>query len=144
MLVEYDVADGKPVNGVARGYYRLGLQLFLIGLFRPPAGRRGRRYGTESGSLLCLCGPGAVEAIFPAPAAAGFRPCPPALAVVTLLTAVIYFSVGGLTRRGLATFAGSMLGVLLTCGLAVWFTRPVPAARRRPALCRNAALLGIL
>jgi uncharacterized membrane protein len=40
-----------------------------------------------------------------------------------LLTAVITFSVGGLNRRGLATFAGSMLGVLLTCGLAVWFAK---------------------
>ena len=38
-----------------------------------------------------------------------------------MLTGVITFSVGGLTRRGIATFSGSMLGVLLTCGLAVSF-----------------------
>lgn len=46
----------------------------------------------------------------------------PGLAVVALLTAVITFSVGGLNKRGTATFAGSMMGVLLTCFLAVWFT----------------------
>lgn len=39
------------------------------------------------------------------------------------MTAVITFSVGGLNRRGIATFLGSMLGVLLTCGLAVWFAK---------------------
>ena len=33
VLVEYDTIDGKPKNGVARGYYRLHLQLVLIGLF---------------------------------------------------------------------------------------------------------------
>jgi uncharacterized membrane protein len=51
----------------------------------------------------------------------GFPPISTGLGIVALLTGVICFSVGGLTRRGLATFAGSMLGVLLTCGLAVWF-----------------------
>jgi uncharacterized membrane protein len=45
------------------------------------------------------------------------------LALVALLTAVITFSVGGLNRRGAATFTGSMLGVLLTCGLAIGFAR---------------------
>jgi uncharacterized membrane protein len=34
---------------------------------------------------------------------------------------VITFSVGGLNRRGFATFCGSMMGVVLTCGLAWWF-----------------------
>ncbi len=35
---------------------------------------------------------------------------------------MICFSVGGLTRRGLTTFLGSLLG-LLTCGLATLFTQ---------------------
>src|SRR5665647_641459 len=33
ILVEYSAPDGKPINAVARGSYRLGLQLFLICLF---------------------------------------------------------------------------------------------------------------
>jgi uncharacterized membrane protein len=53
----------------------------------------------------------------------GFPPLATGLGVVALLTAVITFSVGGLDRRGTATFAGSMLGVLLTCGLATLFAR---------------------
>jgi uncharacterized membrane protein len=53
----------------------------------------------------------------------GFPPLSTGLVLVAVLTAVITFSVGGLNRRGTATFAGSMLGVLLTCGLAVWVAR---------------------
>jgi len=52
----------------------------------------------------------------------GFSPLPTGLAIVALLTIVITFSVGGLNRRGVATFCGSMMGVLLTCVLAWWFT----------------------
>ena len=33
VLVEYDVADGQPAHGVARGYYRPQMQLVLICLF---------------------------------------------------------------------------------------------------------------
>jgi uncharacterized membrane protein len=53
----------------------------------------------------------------------GFPPLPVGLCVVASLTAVITFSIGGLNRRGIVTFTGSMLGVLLTCGLAVCFVR---------------------
>lgn len=41
------------------------------------------------------------------------------LGVVTLLTGVIIFLVVGLTRRGLSAFLGSLLGLGLTCGLAL-------------------------
>ena len=53
----------------------------------------------------------------------GHPPLLTGLVVVALLTAVITFSVGGLNKRGIATYTGSMLGVLLTCVLAVWFVR---------------------
>lgn len=33
ILVEYDAVDGKPQHGIARGHYRLRMQLVLIGLF---------------------------------------------------------------------------------------------------------------
>jgi uncharacterized membrane protein len=51
----------------------------------------------------------------------GFPPIGTGLTMVAVLTAVITFSVGGLNRRGMVTFSGSMLGVLLTCGLAIGF-----------------------
>ena len=122
ILVEYNAVDGKPRNGVARGYYRLRMQLLLIGLF--------------SLLLLVVAGATGLKAVLSFIFAAmvlwkvffplllrGFPPLPTGLGMVALLTAVITFSVGGLNRRGIATYLGSMLGVLLTCGLAVWFTR---------------------
>ncbi len=33
ILVEYSAPDGKPVNALARGAYRLDLQMYLVGLF---------------------------------------------------------------------------------------------------------------
>ena len=122
VLVECDMADGRPRHGVARGYYRLQLQMVLIGLF--------------SLLLLVVAGVTGLKAVLSFVFAAmvlwklffplllrGFPPLSTGLGVVAVLTAVITFSVGGLNRRGLATFAGSMLGVLLTCGLAAWFAK---------------------
>jgi uncharacterized membrane protein len=122
VLVEYDVADGKPSHGVARGHYRLRMQMVLIGLFAL--------------LLLAVAGVTGLKAVLSFVFAAmvlwklffplllrGFPPLPTGLAIVALLTAVITFSVGGLSRRGIATFAGSMMGILLTCGLAAWFAR---------------------
>lgn len=120
ILVEYDVKEGRPGNAMARGHYRLRMQLLLIVLF---------------GILLtALAGVTGIKALlsfvftamvlwklyFPM-TLLGYPPVSMGLVIVGLLTGVITFSVGGLNRRGAATFLGSMLGVLLTCSLAVWF-----------------------
>ncbi len=51
----------------------------------------------------------------------GVDPILISLAVVTCLTAVIVFLVGGVGRKGAATFLGSMLGIAVTCVLALVF-----------------------
>ncbi|MCJ8500265.1 YibE/F family protein [Desulfatitalea alkaliphila] len=120
ILVEYDAVNGRPDHGTARGYYRLRLQGILIGLF--------------GALLIAVAGVTGLKALLSFIFAAmvlwqlyfplilrGWPPLATGLAVVGLLAAVIAFAVGGLNRRGAATFAGSMLGVLLTCGLAVLF-----------------------
>jgi uncharacterized membrane protein len=122
VLVEYDVADDKPGHGIVRGHYRLTLQWVLIGIFAlllvAVAGVTGLK------ALLSFVFTGMVlwKLYFPL-LLRGYAPLPTGLAMVALLTAVICFSVGGLNRRGLATFIGSMLGVLLTALLADWFAR---------------------
>ena len=121
ILIEYNGASGKPENAVARGVDRLGLQLFLIGLFTlllvGVAGITGLKAALSFVfSALVLW-----KLFFPL-LLLGYPPLLTGMGVVTLLTGIICFSVGGLTRRGLATFAGSMLGLLLTCGLAALFT----------------------
>ena len=120
VLVEYDAENGKPAHGLARGHYRLRMQLILIGLFGL--------------LLLTVAGVTGLKAVLSFVFSAmvlwklffpllllGYPPLSTGLGVVALLTAVITFSVGGLNRRGITTFAGSMLGIVLTCGLAVLF-----------------------
>jgi uncharacterized membrane protein len=121
ILVEYQLRDGRPADPVARGHYRLHAELLLVVLF--------------AGLLIVLAGPTGMKAIlsfaftalmlwkvlFPA-LLRGVSPIPLGLAVVAAMTAVVTFSVGGLSRRGIAAFSGSMLGLLLTAGLATWFS----------------------
>lgn len=120
ILVEYTARDGKPANAVARGYYRLHMQLALIVLFCLLLLAVAGVTGLKAALSFVFAALVLWKLFFPL-LLRGFPPISTGLGIVTLLTAVICFSVGGLNRRGLATFAGSMLGLLLTCGLAVWF-----------------------
>ena len=122
VLVEYDLAGGRPSNALARGHYRLGLQLLLIGLFSLLLVSIAGVTGLKAALSFVFAAMVLWKLYFPL-LLRGFPPIATGLALVALLTAVITFSVGGLNRRGTATFAGSMLGVLLTCALAVGFTR---------------------
>jgi uncharacterized membrane protein len=62
-----------------------------------------------------------IRVLFPA-MLRGWDPIAASVLLTALLTAVIIFLVGGLTRRGLTAFSGSMGGVLLTSVLAFFFT----------------------
>jgi len=121
ILVEYSAPEGKPINAVARGYYRLGLQLFLISLFGLLLFAVAGVTGLKAALSFVFAALVLWKLFFPL-LLRGYPPIATGLAIVALLTGVVCFSVGGLTRRGLATFAGSMLGILLTCGLAIFFT----------------------
>jgi uncharacterized membrane protein len=121
ILVEYTASNGKPVNAVARGAYRLDLQFYLVVLFAVLLFAVAGVTGLKAGLSFVFAAVILWKLFFPL-LLIGYPPIPTGLGIVTLLTGVICFSVGGLTRRGLATFAGSMLGLLLTCGLATLFT----------------------
>lgn len=122
VLVEYDVVEGRAANGLARGHYRLGLQWALVVLFGALLVLLAGVTGLKAALSFVFAAMVLWKLFFPL-LLRGYPPLATGLAVVALLTAVITFSVGGLNRRGTATFAGSMLGVLLTCGLAVWTAR---------------------
>lgn len=51
----------------------------------------------------------------------GIDPIPLSLAIVAILTGAITLLVGGINRKGLTAFFGGFLGLLTTCGLAMWF-----------------------
>ncbi|MBK1718335.1 YibE/F family protein [Thiocystis violacea] len=122
ILVEYGLKDGRPAHGTARGVYRLGWQLALIGVFAVLLVAVAGVTGFKAALSFIFTALVLWKLYFPL-LLLGYPPIPCGLALVALLTAVITFSVGGLSRRGVATFLGSMLGVLLTCGLAVWFAQ---------------------
>ena len=120
ILVEYDAKDGRLENGLARGHHRLRLQLVLIALFGAllvvVAGVTGLK------ALLSFVFAGMVMwQVYLPLLLKGWPPLTTGLSAVALLAAVIAFSVGGLNLRGLATFLGSMMGVILTCVLAIIF-----------------------
>ncbi|MDQ7032438.1 MAG: YibE/F family protein [Desulfonauticus sp.] len=52
----------------------------------------------------------------------GVNPILLSLGVVIILTTSIVFLVAGPTRKGLAAFLGSLLGIATTCVLALWIT----------------------
>ncbi|WP_296804902.1 YibE/F family protein [Thiocapsa sp.] len=122
ILVEYDLLDGQPAHGMARGYYRLQMQLLLIGCFVALLIGVAGVTGLKAALSFVFAALVLWKLYFPL-LLLGYPPIPAGLAVVAVLTGVVTFSVGGLSRRGIATFSGSMLGVLLTCGLAVWFAQ---------------------
>ncbi len=122
VLVEYDLRDGAPVDVRPRGVLRLHWQVALVVLF-----------GTL---LLALAGWTGLNAVLSFVFSAlllwrvffplllrGWPPLLTGLGVATLLTAVITLAIGGLNRRGWVAFSGALLGLLLTCGLATFFTR---------------------
>ncbi|WP_346014661.1 YibE/F family protein [Thiocystis violacea] len=120
VLVEYDLVDEQPANGVARGHYRLHWQFLLIGVFAALLVGVAGVTGLKAALSFVFAALLLWKLYFPL-LLLGFPPISTGLILVAILTAVITLSVGGLNRRGAATFTGSMLGVLLTCGLAVWF-----------------------
>jgi len=122
ILVEYDIQEGKVAHAMARGYYRLHLQVMLIAFFVVLLVAVAGVTGLKAALSFIFAALVLWKLFFPL-LLRGFAPIPTGLAIVSLLIAVITFSVGGLNRRGTATFIGSMLGVLLTCGLAVWFAK---------------------
>jgi len=122
ILVEYDIVDGKPRHGLARGHYRLGMQAMLIVLFGLLLVSVAGVTGLKAVLSFVFAAMVLWKIYFPL-LLQGYPPLSSGLGVVALLTAVITFSVGGINRRGVATFLGSMMGVLLTCVLAVWFAK---------------------
>jgi uncharacterized membrane protein len=122
ILVEYSVRDGRVGTAVARGNYRLRLELLLVILFAAiltlVAGWTGLKAMLSFlFSILMIW-----KVLIPL----FLRERDPilvALCVVAALTAAVSFLVGGLTRKGLVTFVGTLSGLVLTCVLAHFSTR---------------------
>jgi uncharacterized membrane protein len=123
VLIEYATrTDGSVSAAYARGKHRLDLTLLLMGLFGlllfAVAGVTGLKALLSFVFAVLMLW----KVLYPA-VLRGHDPILVSLAVSSALIGAICFLVGGVSRRGLVTFLGSLLGLLLTCGLAMLFTR---------------------
>lgn len=118
LLLQYSSApDSRPAQGVARGHYRIDSFLWLFGLF--------------VALLLAVSGGTGAKAVLSFVFAAlmvwkvmvplylrGWNPLAVGMGVLLPLSFAICFLVGGLNRRGLAAFLGTILGLGITLALA--------------------------
>jgi len=121
LLVEYRYQDSETV-GYARGHYRLGLELALALLFAVAlilsAGWTGARALLSFVFAVLLVWKLLIPMLLK-----GFNPYPVSLFIAAALTASVSFLVGGISRKGLATFAGSFGGLVFASVLAELFSR---------------------
>jgi uncharacterized membrane protein len=123
ILVEFSTkSDGSIAAAVARGRYRIDTSLILMGLFSlglvAVAGYTGLKALLSFVFAILMLW----KLMFPL-YLKGYDPIPLTVGVTAVLIGVTCFLVGGLNRKGLVAFLGSFLGILLTCGLAMLFTR---------------------
>lgn len=122
ILVEFSTKDGKISRAYARGRYRIGVELLLAVLFGLFLIAVGGITGAKALLSFFFSGLMLWKVLIPC-FLKGYDPILVALVVVALLTSSISFMVGGVSRKGLVTFLGAFLGLVLTCILAQIFTR---------------------
>ncbi len=122
ILVEFSTKEGKISRAYARGRYRIGVELLLTVLFGLFLITVGGITGAKALLSFFFSGLMLWKVLIPC-FLKGYDPILVALVVVALLTSSISFMVGGVSRKGLVTFLGAFLGLVLTCILAHIFTR---------------------
>ncbi|MDR3161031.1 MAG: YibE/F family protein [Spirochaetaceae bacterium] len=122
VLVVLSISDeGGIRHAQVYDHYRTGKTVFLCVLFFAFIILIMGWMGVKIVISFVFTAAALIRILFPA-MLRGWDPIFAAVLITALLTAVIIFLVGGLTRRGLTAFAGSMGGVLLTSALAFFFT----------------------
>jgi uncharacterized membrane protein len=113
--------DGGIRHAQVIDHYRTGKTVFLCLVFFFFIILFMGWMGVKIVITFVFTGAALIHILFPA-MLRGWDPIFASVILVTIITAVIIFLVGGLTRRGITAFIGSMGGVLLTSCLAFFFT----------------------
>jgi len=114
-------ADGGVIFVNPQAHYRLGLELFLLGLFAALLLAFGGMTGFKALLSFSFTGMVLWKVLVPL-LLKGVDPVWVTLCVVATLSAVIIFLVAGVNRTGMTAFLGAFLGVVSSCGLAAYFT----------------------
>lgn len=117
-FVVLDSHGDRLVSATAYDHYRLDIELLLFALFAVLligfAGWSGARALLSFAFAILLIWKILIPGIL-----LGRDPILVALVVVTAMTAATLYLVAGVSKTALVAFLGSLLGVLLTCGLAM-------------------------
>jgi len=118
LLLQYDLDEnGRPQHGVARGHYRVSASLWVFGLFVillvAVSGSTGARAVLSFVFAALMIWKVMIPLYL-----AGWNPLGVGMAIMGLLAACICVLVGGVNRRGLAAFTGTVVGLCVTLALA--------------------------
>ena len=103
-------------------HYRIGFELTLLGLFALFLILFGGWTGVKALLSFVIAALMIWKLLIPL-TLKGADPILLSLGIVTGLTAIVIFLVAGFTRKGLVAFIGAFCGVLISCLLAVYFTK---------------------
>jgi uncharacterized membrane protein len=112
--------QGEFIAATARGHYRINIEIILFSIFALFLIIFAR--GTGAKALLSFIFTALMiwKILMPF-ILKGYDPIFLSLGVVTALNAAIIYLVGGLNKKGTVAFLGALLGIWLTCGLALIF-----------------------
>ncbi len=120
VTISYQPETGEIIDAVAVDHYRLHVEIWLFIVFVILLLLFAGWTGAKALVSFVFAAVLIWKVLLPA-FLAGWNPVLTAFGVVTLLTLVIIFLVGGLNLRGLVGFLGAMTGVGLTAVFAVTF-----------------------
>jgi len=121
MVVLTLTPDGEIAFVNPQEHYRIGAELFLLGIFALLMVAYARWVGVKALLSFLFAAMLLWKVLVPL-LLKGWDPVLLAFGVVTLLCGVVIFLVAGITRKGVVAFFGSLLGVLTSCLLALYFT----------------------
>ncbi len=114
-------SDGNIIYVNPQAHYRLGLEMWLLGIFTMGLLAFGGWTGAKALLSFIFSALMLWKVLVPL-MLDGYDPVWLSLSVITILTASIIFLVAGISRKGLVAFLGAFLGILTSCILAVYFT----------------------
>jgi uncharacterized membrane protein len=121
-LVVLSVDAGGEIRYVnPQSHYRLGTEIFLLGLFALLLLVFGGWTGLKALLSFFFSALMIWKVLVPL-MLKGADPVLISLGTVAAMSAVVIFLVAGPTRKGVVAFLGAFLGVLTSCGLALYFT----------------------
>jgi uncharacterized membrane protein len=123
-LMDVSVEAGKIVWANAADHYRLLAEWALLGMFVLFLVLYGGFTGCQAVLSFAFTGLCIWKILVPS-LLKGHDPIAVTFVITTILTAVIIFLVAGINKKGLVAFLGAVIGLAVTCILALTFAEPL-------------------